>query len=244
MKLNVLLFVYVCSASILFAQKRTVFQDTLAFRQYLSDNIGTAMNAQALVKIYQRLSMPYRKGEVKVSSEIEPPAPVYKAYEYNGSPDGKASFFLYGGKNLGDWTTSSGTYWHLDNAKFPDSLRNSLKEDFYRYHAKKDMKVEKARLVRNLEQFDSLSGNKPIFFATIHSRYGGNIRKYVDDLYGKSIMGSKSRLFRFCRWPTARKLQADLSVQFAIGLALYELWIKQVRDGEIPYDAADGGAPN
>ncbi len=86
-------------------------------------------------------------------------------------------------------------------------------------------------MVDNLRKFDAVSCNKPIFFATIYSQYKGDIEKYVDDLYSKSIMGSKWRMGLFCRWPSAKKLQEDLSVQFAIGLALYDLWIKRGRAG-------------
>ncbi len=187
------------------AQSKSFCLDTLAFRSYLSNNIGTAMDVQILLKTYQRLKAPnmYEQGKLK-----------------NFLPD--IAF---------DDGIVVGRHWHMDNVRFPDSLRMGLIHDARAYRTGKDMKAEKARLVDNLRKFDAVSCNKPIFFATIYSQYKGDIEKYVDDLYSKSIMGSKWRMGLFCRWPSAKKLQEDLSVQFAIGLALYDLWIKRGRAG-------------
>ncbi len=214
--------------SAVLAQERNIAQDTLAFRQYLSDNIGTELSLNLIMRIYSTLA------------DTSLQARDY--YDYPGFGDYGANYLLvgrdpehtyYADADAAYFSVPPPTF--IDNPKFPLEFKEELKECARRYQ-RKDRSAERTRLVENLLKFDSLANNKPIFFATIHSRYGGNIRKYVDDLYGKSIMGSKSRLFRFCRWPTARKLQADLSVQFAIGLALYELWIKQVRDGKIPQE--------
>ncbi len=202
-------------------------QDSVAFRDYLSNNIGTAMDVSRLVNIYHRLNTP-KSG----NKEIRRTFPDYfgDGFSYSGpvfhsdAPDAGEQKIIVTWRNWGG-------HWSVDNARFPDSLRMGLIHDARAYRAGKDMKAEKARLVDNLRKFDAVSCNKPVFFATIYSQYKGDIEKYVDDLYSKSIMGSKWRMGLFCRWPSAKKLQEDLSVQFAIGLALYDLWIKRGRAG-------------
>lgn len=88
-------------------------------------------------------------------------------------------------------------------------------------------------LVRRLEIFDSLANTKPLFYSEIHSKkYNGDIRKYVKDLYDKSIMGNSKRLRRFCKKQRVKCLPADKGLQYTLGLALYELWIRQVREGK------------
>ncbi len=211
------------------AQKTKTFeQDTLAFRTYLSDNIGTTIDVQRLINIYNRLNT-RKSGDKEIYRTF--PAYLGDGFSYSGpvfhsdAPDAGEQKVIVTWKNWGG-------HWSVDNARFPDSLRMGLIHDARAYRDGKDMNAEKARLVENLRKFDAASDNKPIFFATIYAQYKGDIEKYVDDLYSKSIMGSKWRMGLFCRWPSAKKLQEDLSVQFAIGLALYDLWIKQGRTGD------------
>ncbi len=219
-------------------ESKSFEQDTLAFRTYLcGDNIGTAMDLSLLIRTYRHLSASEGK-EVQYVPINRLPAP-FASYpkavypngksHYEGPIDGLASIVRYGDINVGDWHPGGGGIPHMDNTRFPDSLRLGIKENVRHYRETIDRKAEKKRLVENLRKFDRLSGNKPIFFATIYSEYEGDIKKYVDDLYSKSIMGSSWRMTRFCRWPSAKKLQKDLSVQFAIGLALYDLWLKQTK---------------
>lgn len=251
------------SAPAAYSQENSLARDTLAFRTYLSDNIGTCLDAQVLIKTYRRLAMRHDKGE-KVGSEAQPPAAGYRTPQPSTYPDERASVVLYGDVNVGDWYPTGNIYGHMDNAKLPDSLRTEIKEAFDAYHGlhrwrtgyekdnfiphrkmypKVNMKEKKERLIRDLQKFDSLSSHKPTFFATIHSVYGGDIRRYVEDLHKKSILGSRRKLTWFLRFPTAKKLQNDLSVQFTIGLKLYDLWIERVRRGEISEPEAVSETP-
>ncbi len=212
----ILIFLSFITFSVSAQDTTTLEQDSIAFRTYLSDNIGTAMNVERLMSAHYRLAHYNSKNRENVS--------------YNKTNMGTESYFR-GILGVPDHTARSwGGKWSVDNARFPDSLRIGLIRDARAYREGKNLKAEKARLVDNLRKFDAVSTNKPIFFATIYSEYKGDIEKYVDDLYSKSIMGSKWRMTLFCRWPSAKKLQNDLSVQFAIGLALYDLWIKQSKE--------------
>ncbi len=235
MKRFLLLCLITCGAA-LNAQKNDICEDSLAFYTYLYDNnIGRAMDVPMLIKIYNYLSSAdINKRKVRVSSDLPEVNTIYVRGSYplrkRTYKDRSCRVFAVSYNNVGIADFSGTKYWRVDNAKFPDSLRLNLVNDARYYRENFDMKAEKARLVENLRKFDAASDNKPIFFATIYSKYKGDIEKYVDDLYSKSIMGNPWRMTRFCRWPSAKKLQKDLSVQFAIGLALYDLWIKQNRE--------------
>ena len=89
----------------------------------------------------------------------------------------------------------------------------------------------KEDMVRRLQAFDKAAYYKPIFFADIYSRYKGDYRKYGDDLFRKSLITSPRRLRRFTAYARKRMILKDMGFQFTLSLALYELWIKQVKDG-------------
>jgi hypothetical protein len=95
----------------------------------------------------------------------------------------------------------------------------------------KDIRQEKLKLVAAISAFDSLANHRPIFFVDIYGKYNGDITKYVDDLYKTSIITRKRLMSQFVRTPRAKRLQKDMGIQFAIAMALYELWIKDIRDG-------------
>ncbi len=196
--------------------------DTLAFRTYLSDNIGTAINIPNLIVGYKELSE-YKRSNCSVPTAFGDHPILGMEITYNDARLGH----LEKGVRYADMTGAGG----LGGYDVSNAFREELYNSFCTYWEGKDIKTEKARLVENLQEFDAVSSNKPIFFATIYSKYKGNIKKYVDALYSKSIMGNSYRLTDFLSEPTAKKLQKDLSVQFAIGLALYDLWIKRGRAG-------------
>lgn len=85
-------------------------------------------------------------------------------------------------------------------------------------------------LVKRLTVFRDKAENLPIFFTDIDGKFGGNISKYVKNLYNKSIMGNLNLLRKFTTNPSLEMIQSDPGVQFAVGLALYKLWIKGIRE--------------
>ena len=133
----------------------------------------------------------------------------------------------------GFWLPSSISHI-IKTTNLNKTLRNELLQDFEEQHPRNwNAEEAKAVLVRRLQHFDSLSTNKPLFFSTIYTDYGGDITKYVDALYNTSIMGNKKTLRNFMRKPSTIAIQNDLGYQFSLSLALYEQWIAQVRNGEI-----------
>ncbi len=134
----------------------------------------------------------------------------------------------------------AGLVWG-STASIPDSKENRfllplqrLYDSAKAYRASyKDEGAEKRRLVQALTTFDTAAVNKPVFFSEIYGKFKGNIGKYVDHLYKRSILCRKSRMDKFVRYPKTEDLQKDPGVQFVIGMALYELWIKDVREGRV-----------
>ena len=86
---------------------------------------------------------------------------------------------------------------------------------------------EKQNLIESLTAMDTLLRNKPLFFQVIHTRYKGNIASYVDDLYANSFMTSPKRFKQMMRRTRPKRLIKDLGVNYALSMALYEVWLMQ-----------------
>lgn len=132
---------------------------------------------------------------------------------------------VIGGRMLGGWS--------VDNPFYPDSLREPIRGLYRLYHRSANLEAEKAQLVRNLKAFDSASCVKPVFFLDIKKRYKGDIEKYVDDLYKKSLLINPRRMWCFNRFPSKKKLRRDLGIHFLLGIVFYEVWIRDVREGGV-----------
>ena len=221
-------FVYSFSES----QVNSIQRDTLAFRQYFSENIGTRTDLQALMQLYHRLSATYTKAErEQVSSKLSPPGDVGGGSEIHWNDRGYITYV--GFKDAGNWNAYPG-YGRLDNFLFPDTLREPLMRNIYRYrYDYKQRATDKAALVEALRAFDSVAVHKPVFYADIYSTFKGDYKKYVDHLYKRSFLCNNQRMTLFARRPEKVKIQEDPGVQFVIGMALYELWIKDVREGRV-----------
>ncbi len=198
-----------------------VTKDSIAFHSYLcGENIGTAINLSNIISGYKQLSE-YKRSNCSVPTAAGDNSIMGTTIIYN---DDRLTHLTEGVRY------ADITFMGVDGGyDVSETFREDVYNSFCRYWEGKTLANEKARLVENLRKFDAVSSNKPIFFSTIYSKYKGNIKKYVDALYSKSIMGNPDKLTDFLSAPTAKKLQKDLGVQFAIGLALYDLWIKQTK---------------
>ena len=126
------------------------------------------------------------------------------------------------------WGSSFLHYYHPNEGP---SYKGTI--DFVRQQFKNRMKNadsiqnEKAHLVQSLTAMDSLLHNKPLLFQVIYKKYGGNIQRYVDDLYAKSFMTSPRRFKRMMRRMRPKLLVKDLGVNYTLSMALYEVWLMQ-----------------
>ena len=198
------------------AQTSTCASDTLLFRECFSDSI-LKTDIELMRKVYNNiLGGPRVNREYYLGLEYLEPVVIGRIYS-----------------DRGFWLPSSISHI-IKTTNLDKTLRNELLQDFEEQHPRNwNAEEAKAVLVRRLQHFDSLSTNKPLFFSTIYTDYGGDIVKYVDALYETAIMAKKKNLRAFMCKPTTFAIQNDLGYQFSLSLALYEQWIAQVRDGEV-----------
>ena len=198
------------------AQTSTCASDTLLFRECFSDSI-LKTDIELMRKVYNNiLGGPRVNREYYLGLEYLEPVVIGRIYS-----------------DRGFWLPSSISHI-IKTTNLDKTLRNELLQDFEEQHPRNwNAEEAKAVLVRRLQHFDSLSTNKPLFFSTIYTDYGGDIAKYVDALYNTSIMGNKKTLRNFMRKPSTIAIQNDLGYQFSLSLVLYEQWIAQVRNGEV-----------
>ena len=97
--------------------------------------------------------------------------------------------------------------------------------------------TEKARMVRELEAFGDTALTLPTIYALIATKYGGDVRAYVDDLFDGSVMTSRRRLRRFVKGPSVQRMREDMGFQFVVSKLMYRLWEAQGRPAQ---PAADG----
>ena len=117
---------------------------------------------------------------------------------------------------------------HYDDRLFPDSLRclfKTLYAKFRKQYPRK--KIAQKELVFQLNAFNKMAHNKPLFFADIHQVYNDDFDAYVKYMFKNSILIDNKQNQRFLRNPSSEKLQNDIGVRFVIGVALYKLWLTQ-----------------
>lgn len=221
-----LFFMFICGCTAQVVEK-SISQDTLAFRQYMTNNIGTALDIENILSSYKRLKGQEEELVHRPSDRMwnDP----FDSYTYNS-----LSGPITGATIVSPSDGGSDSYKRMGRGTIPRSVRRAIREKARAYfESVKDVRVEKAKLVHNLQAFDSLSNNKPVCFAQIHQKYGGDYKAYVDDLYSNSFMANEKALKKFLRHPSSQKLGRDPVVQFSLSLALYERWIMDVKEGKI-----------
>lgn len=102
-----------------------------------------------------------------------------------------------------------------------DSIKTSLKIAFDELHNKDydhqvDRQVAEALLPLYLELVDPV--DLPDFYNTINRKFKGNIQKYVDEMYSKSIMASEENFNRFLAKPTIKAIDKDLSIEYTVSV--------------------------
>ena len=110
----------------------------------------------------------------------------------------------------------------IDNPHFPNRMRreiiNSNRE--YRSKYRKQIPEEKQRLMVYLHAL-SAEEERPLVFTDIWRDYGGDIERYVDDIYDRSILINHKRMTNFCNYPRVKTFVSDPGVRFVISMELY-----------------------
>ena len=100
-----------------------------------------------------------------------------------------------------------------------------------------DEAAEKLRLVRQMETFRDTAHVLPTIFGTIKADYDGDVGKYVDALYRRSVLTGNGAMRRFRLNPSVGRMQRDMGFQFVVSKLMYRLWEAQGR----PSQPAAGG---
>lgn len=209
MKYHCLFFLMMLLSFRMQAQTSTCASDTLLFRECFGGNI-LQTNLGLMQQAYDSIDAPRKV------------LPSYPGFSWRTTSDGSV-----------DYSRMSPSYSRGEATGFNRRICRALKQAYISQHPKgENLDSVKADLVARLERFDTLATTKPLFYADIHGKYKGNIVRYVNDLYEKSMMGNLKRLEYFFHNPRKKLIQKDLGYQFSLSLALYEQWIAQVRNGE------------
>lgn len=114
------------------------------------------------------------------------------------------------------------------NGPFIKALRNAeqMREVYRAIHSDPsyDEAAEKEKFVQQLEAFRDTASALPVIYGDIQTKYGGDVRAYVDDLFARSALTNHKRMKRLSRSPSLRKLQRDAGFQFAVAKLFYLSW--------------------
>ena len=101
---------------------------------------------------------------------------------------------------------------------FPDSAMQIINKGYSNFRNKDyapevDKKIAKALLKLYAEKISP--EERPTFFKTVDKKYNGNIDRYVDELFEKSIYGNPSQYEKFKKHPSVKVLEQDCMIAFA-----------------------------
>lgn len=215
------------------AQSKQDVSDTLLYRQMFNSPLGPVTDMLTLMDFYaigsgkyDRPNPNYRPPVIVdgYSRDLSGQSNSIASY-IDRSPHGQSSYNV-----RGYYQSNHSMYLRPSTERFVKYLL----EDYETLHsAWRNIDQQRQQLISRLEAFDTLAQTKPLFYSEIHSKkYKGDIPKYVHDLYRKSIMGNPKKLKRFILNQKVKRLRGDMGFQYTLGLALYEMWIRQLREGK------------
>ncbi len=194
--------------------------DSDIYKKYLSSNkLKTALSPKTILAIYSVLATGEQACETKPPGN--PRSLGYLADQYQALSGVIAQPDMLSNYN---WKQAGSL------ARLPHRLRKRMKAEIAAYRLKEgDSDSARITLAANLEAFDSLSQNKPLFFLLFKDQRS-DPATFAKHIYDHSIVTNPRMLKAFMKHPSAELLRKDPGVQFILGLALYELWLK--RGGE------------
>ena len=113
-------------------------------------------------------------------------------------------------------------WFDIDNPRFPTRLHRFFKSSWQEYHEKyyKDRAKEKECVMLYLQELNAQE-ERPLVFTDIWRDYGGDIERYVDDIYDRSILINHKRMTNFCNYPRVKTFVSDPGVRFVISMELF-----------------------
>jgi len=215
------------------AQSSQQARDTLAFRRFLSQGtMADHIKASTLASIYYGLEHNEIPSHTGRNYDFGWPDSYYENYTYITYRTRPSRFVQYDDREFSRTRMEDET-WNEGNGDSRSALSNLRQQVRSYQNSYTDKKQEKQALVQALTAFNDKSERKPFFFADINNNFNGSISKYVDYLYRKSFLTSNRRLKRFVYYANIVDFRADPGVRFVMGVALYELWVRDVREGRV-----------
>ena len=101
-----------------------------------------------------------------------------------------------------------------DRQKELDQMTAAFRRFFDKdYVPEVDKKIAKVMLTEYRRLIPHTS--QPAYFAIIDKKYKGDIERFLDDIFAKSIFASRENYNKFLKWPTAKALLNDPMILFA-----------------------------
>ncbi len=126
--------------------------------------------------------------------------------------------------NLLDGSRIFRAAWYASSLGFTDdgSPSDDLREAMRQEYKNQDESVDKEITTRLLElYYQNFKENfRPEFFDEIDKKYKGDVAKWVDRLYSKSIFANKEQYEKFLRNPSMKKLEKDPAAIATISLII------------------------
>jgi hypothetical protein len=95
-----------------------------------------------------------------------------------------------------------------------DALKNTFDRFFDRdYSPEVDRKIAKVMLAGYMARIPA--DRQPACFDIVRKTYGGDAGRYVDDMFARSVFGSRQRFEQFMSHPSAKTLDRDPMISFA-----------------------------
>ena len=126
--------------------------------------------------------------------------------------------------------------WDVDRAR--DTVRSVMRRVCERQldDPEFSLAAEKERLARQLSAYGDTATVLPLVYATIRAEYDGDVARYVDDLFERSMATNRERMHRFVVNPAVKRMYLDPGFQFAVSKLMFRLWEQQGRPANLAPD--------
>ena len=117
--------------------------------------------------------------------------------------------------------------WNVDRAR--DSVRSVMHRVCERQldDPKFSLVAEKERLARQLSVYGDTAKVLPLVYVTIGAKYEGDVGKYVNDLFERSMATNRERIHRFVLNPAVKRMYRDPGFLLAVSKLMFRLWEQQ-----------------
>lgn len=122
--------------------------------------------------------------------------------------------------------------WNVDRAR--DSVRSVMHRVCERQldDPKFSLVAEKERLARQLSVYGDTAKVLPLVYVTIGAKYEGDVGKYVNDLFERSMATNRERIHRFVLNPAVKRMYRDPGFLLAVSKLMFRLWEQQGRPAQ------------